>query len=296
MTPYPGECVNPAAVAPRAGTLSLGDEASGPAISGDALLDVFRLKYGGPEAHGWGPRMRLRFGHFTPDDYYEALVAQLVGDGCAWVDVGCGRDIFPNNRPLAARLAGRCETLVGVDPDDNLDENPLVKERAKTTIDHYRSDLTFDLVTLRMVAEHVTDPDAAVASLARLTRPGGRVVVYTVNRWSPVSLAAKAIPFGLHHAFKRALWKTEERDTFPVAYRMNTRGALRRAFGAHGFREAGFAYLDDCRTFGRFRVPHYLELSAWRALRALGLRYPENCLLGVYQRLAADRPGRGPGR
>src|SRR5947208_2800014 len=82
----------------------------------------------------------------------------------------------------------------------------------------------------------------------RPARPGGKVVAYTVNRWSPVSLAAKAIPFGLHHAFKRALWRTEERDTFPVAYRMNTRGALRRAFGAHGFREAGFAYLDDCRT------------------------------------------------
>lgn len=284
--------MSPVAEADGTGTPAPGDEDAPAAISPAALEDVFLLKYGDPSTHGWGPRMRRRFGHFTPDDYYEALVAGLVGGGCSWIDVGCGRDIFPNNRPLAARLAALCPDLVGVDPDDNVDENPHVKERAKVIIDDFRSDRAFDLVTLRMVAEHVADPDAAVASLARLTRPGGRVVIYTVNKWSPVSLAAKAVPFGLHHAVKKVLWKTQERDTFPVSYRMNTRGALRRVFEAHGFREASFAYLDDCRTFGRFRVPHYLELSLWRVFRGLKMRYPENCLLGVYERLG---PRKGVG-
>lgn len=291
--------MSPAVEVPEAGMPAPGGEAASLAISSGALREVFRLKYGDPATYGWGPRLRLRFGYFTPDDYYEAIIAGLVGDGCSWIDVGCGRDIFPNNRPLAARLAALCPDLVGVDPDDNVDENPHVKERAKVVIDDFRSDRTFDLVTLRMVAEHVADPDAAVASLARLTRPGGTVVIYTVNKWSPVSLAAKAVPFGLHHAIKRVLWKTEERDTFPVAYQMNTRKVLRRVFEAHGFREASFAYLDDCRTFGRFRVPHALELSLWRVFRRLKMRYPENCLLGVYERAGADGPdpaGGGAGR
>jgi hypothetical protein len=93
------------------------------------------------------------------------------------------------------------------------------------------------------------------------------------------------VPFRLHHLPKRFLWHSAEKDTFPVAYLMNTRRALCQVFERHGFREAGFAYLDDCRTFGRFRVMQILELALWRFLHALGMRYPENCLLGVYERV-----------
>ena len=127
-------------------------------------------------------------------------------------------------------------------------------------------------------------PDAERA-LNSPPKPGGRVVVYTVNKLTPVAAAAWAVPFRFHHAVKSLIWRTEEKDTFPVAYRMNTRGDLRRVFGRHGFREAAFAFLDDCRTFARFRVLNHAELLARSALRAVGLRYPENCLLGVYERV-----------
>jgi SAM-dependent methyltransferase len=261
------------------------------------LDEVFRLKHGAPESYGWMPRAWRRFHYFNPDDVYETLVAKLVTAGCAWMDVGCGRGVFPNNRPLARLLADRCGVLVGVDPDPNLDENPFVHRRVRGTIDRMAWDHPFDVVTLRMVAEHITEPESAVAALARLTRPGGRVVVYTVNRWSPAAIAARVVPFGLHHGIKRFLWGTEERDTFPVAYRMNTRRRLARLFGARGFREVHFAYLDDCRSFGHFRRLHHLELRLWTLLKAVGLRYPETCLLGVYQRqdggIAAGPPG-GP--
>jgi SAM-dependent methyltransferase len=250
------------------------------------LETIFRDKYGQDEsAMGWGPRTRCRFGYFTPDDYYEATVSRLVTGGCAWLDVGSGRNVFPSNRKLARLLAQRCGLLVGLDPDSTIEENDLVHERVKESIEYYRSDRTFDVVTLRMVAEHVADPDGAVAALARLTKPGGRVIVYTINRWSPVPIVTYLVPFRFHHLPKRLLWNSNHRDTFPVAYRMNTRSALGQIFGAHGFQESEFSYLDDCRTFAAFRALLILELCLWRGLRGVGLRYPENCLLGVYQRL-----------
>jgi SAM-dependent methyltransferase len=250
------------------------------------LETIFRDKYGQDEsAMGWGPRTRCRFGYFTPDDYYEATVSRLVTGGCAWLDVGSGRNVFPSNRKLARLLAQRCGLLVGLDPDSTIEENDLVHERVKESIEYYRSDRTFDVVTLRMVAEHVADPDGAVAALARLTKPGGRVIVYTINRWSPVPIVTYLVPFRFHHLPKRLLWNSNQRDTFPVAYRMNTRSALGQIFGAHGFQESEFSYLDDCRTFAAFRALLILELCLWRGLRGVGLRYPENCLLGVYQRL-----------
>ena len=51
---------------------------------------------------------------------------------------------------------------VGVDPDETLDENPYVHEKAKVLIDDYETDRRFDLVTLRMVAEHVAEPWTSV--------------------------------------------------------------------------------------------------------------------------------------
>jgi SAM-dependent methyltransferase len=229
--------------------------------------------------------MWFRLGYFSPDEFYETTVAKLVGEGCRWIDVGCGRDVFPCNQALSRALADRCGILIGVDPDDTLDKNPFVHQHVKSAIDEFRTDQTFDVVTLRMVAEHIQDPAAAVASLARLTKPGGKVVVYTVNRWTPLAILAKIIPHGLHHPIKRILWKTEQRDTFPVSYRMNTRKRLARLFNAGGFTELYFAYLDDCRTFGRFRTLHSCELALWQLVRAFGLKYPENCLLAVYERV-----------
>lgn len=259
-------------------------------VSRRELDAIFRLKHGDPESTGWAPRRRLRSGYFPPADVYEALVARLVGPETRWADVGCGRSLFPENPALAATLAGRCARLVGIDPDRTLEENPFVHERAGIPIEDYRGGPGFDLITLRMVAEHVADPARTVAALASMSRPGAVVVVLTVNRRSPVALATRAIPFGLHHPIKRILWKTERRDTFPVAYRLNTRTDLRREFEAGGFREASFAYLDDCQSFGRFRILGGLELAACRGFRKIGLSYPENCLLGVYRRAAASDP------
>jgi 2-polyprenyl-3-methyl-5-hydroxy-6-metoxy-1,4-benzoquinol methylase len=248
------------------------------------LANVFRLKFGSPNVLGPLPRVWRRLGYYTPDEFYEATVLGLVQSNTRWLDVGCGRDVFPNNRNLARLLANRCALLFGVDPDENIEENDFVHRRAKTTIDRFQCEERFDLVTLRMVAEHIPNPAQAVEALARLTLPGGKVLLYTVNSWSPVSLAARLTPLSVRHRIKRVLWRTEERDTFRVEYRMNTRAALRDVFGRSGFREKGFCYLDDCRTFYRFRHLHLGELLLCALCQFMGFSYPENCLLGVYER------------
>ena len=65
---------------------------------------------------------------------------------------------------------------------------------------------------------------------------------------------------------------------------MNTRRTLRQVFESAGFAERLFLRLDDLALFSQFNVLNLVELSTWRALRALRLGYPESCLLGVYQR------------
>lgn len=248
------------------------------------LEEIFRMRHDDLSRVGWGPRMRVRFNYFTPDEYYEAVVNKLVTKNTSWLDVGCGRHVFPSNTRLARILADRCARLEGVDPDQTIQENLFVHCRNNTAIENFRSERKFDLVTLRMVAEHVGDPDRVLSCLSRLTKPGGKVVIYTINRWSPVPIITWYSPFKLHQPVKRFLWKTEEKDTFPVSYRMNERRVLRSLFERAGFQEREFVYLDDCRSFSRFRITQFLELSLRSLLKAVKLRYPENCLLGIYQR------------
>lgn len=48
------------------------------------------------------------------------------------------------------------------------------------------ADDTFDLILSNEVIEHVADDRAYAAEMARVARPGGRLVIFAPNRWYPV--------------------------------------------------------------------------------------------------------------
>ncbi len=89
------------------------------------------------------------------DDYYEALLAKPINAGCLGADIGCGRDLFPSNPALAAQ---RCLVRFGVNPDDHIKGNPYLTGSFQGTLEACSPAHQFDVVTLRMVAEHITDP------------------------------------------------------------------------------------------------------------------------------------------
>ena len=253
--------------------------------SQENLEAIFDMKYRVNGALSWGPAMRKRFNYFNPDDWYESLLNNLVTDKTRWLEVGCGRLFFPSNPILARVLSERCDTLVGLDPDPTLLENPYVHHKVHSSIQDYHSEDPFDLISLRMVAEHIAEPDLAVKTMAKLTHAGSYVVIYTIFKWSPVPVATYLTPFFIHHPIKKAFWGTESKDTFPVSYKMNTRSDLKHILEAHRFREVYFTYLDDCRTFAKFRFTLWTELVVRKLLNTVGLRYPEVCVLGVYERI-----------
>lgn len=252
-------------------------------LTDDDLYQLFLIKYGRPESGGWSPRQRLRFGYYQPSDYYEAIVEKYVTDSTTWVDVGGGRAIFPNNIKLSEQLAQRCKKMVAVDPSPNVYEHPYAHERHQSLFEEFETEERFDLATFRMVAEHVVNPDAVLAKLVQVMNPGGTVIIYTINKFSPVPILTYLTPFSIHFKIKNILWGGEEKDTFPVAYRMNTRKELRSLFERHGFAEKCFLYLDDLSVFSRFKFLNLCELILWKALNSIGLSYPENNLLGIYR-------------
>ena len=266
----------------------------GPAIP--HLETVFRDKYGSEERLGWGPRQRRALGYHTPDEWYEALISAQVGEDTTWLDVGCGHSLFPRNSVTAKRLSLRCRRLVGVDPSDNIAANRFVHEGVRMRIEEFQAEAAFDLITMRMAAEHIFDPRRAVIAIGRAAKPRATLVIYTVDRYALLSIAWSLIPNRLHWPVRRWIWGGEKRDTHPTAYRMNTRRTLAKLLEPAGFVERSFAHLADCRATARWRRAQILELRLWQVLDHLGLPYPERCILGVYERARPDHQELHPER
>ena len=109
-----------------------------------------------------------------------------------WSDLG-GR-ILDNGTGLGTYL----EAMGRVNPDSQRVGLEIEHERAVAAL--ARADAivlgvgeslpfandSFDLILSNEVIEHVADDRAAVAEMARVARPGGRVVIFAPNRWYPV--------------------------------------------------------------------------------------------------------------
>jgi len=130
------------------------------------------------------------------------------------LDVGCGGGI------LSEAMAKRGARVLGIDlAQAVLDVAELHALESKVAI-QYRSvaaeDLaaaqpdSFDLVTCMEMLEHVPDPAASLRALANLVKPGGDVIVSTLNR-KPLAFAvaiigaeyiARILPRGTHEYLK----------------------------------------------------------------------------------------------
>lgn len=107
------------------------------------------------------------------------LIPPAAREGALLVDIGCGGGL------LAEFLAGKGYRHVGVD----LSASGL-EHAAKRGIEVVRADAQrlplasgcADVVSAGEILEHVPDPRAAVAEACRLLRPGGLLVLDTVNR------------------------------------------------------------------------------------------------------------------
>jgi 2-polyprenyl-6-hydroxyphenyl methylase/3-demethylubiquinone-9 3-methyltransferase len=117
------------------------------------------------------------------------------------VDIGCGGGLV--SEPLA-RLGAH---VTGIDPTPqaiavakrHADAQGLaIDYRVARAEDLTAAGETFDAAVCLEVVEHVPDPAAFIAMIARLVRPGGMLVVSTLNRtWKSYALAIVAAEYVL---------------------------------------------------------------------------------------------------
>lgn len=109
-------------------------------------------------------------------------------------------------------------------------------------------------------------------------------VIYTVNRFSPVTIISSMIPFSFHHPLNKLFYGGgDEEDVFPVQYKMNTRNCIKNLFENYGFVEEKFTRLDDL-IFQKISLLNLIELWIWKMFKFFGATYPEHNLLGIYRK------------
>jgi len=148
--------------------------------------------------HWWDPESAM-FGPLHRINPLRVEWIERVAGGVAGkriVDVGCGGGI------LSEALAARGATVTGIDLGDKaLGVAKLHQLESGSKVDYRlvaaealatESPAAFDVVTCMELLEHVPDPGSIVAACGALARPGGTVVISTINR-NPKSYALAII-------------------------------------------------------------------------------------------------------
>jgi 2-polyprenyl-6-hydroxyphenyl methylase/3-demethylubiquinone-9 3-methyltransferase len=161
------------------------------------------------------------------------------------LDVGCGGGILSESMARAgARVLGidLAQAVLDVAHLHALESNIGVDYRSVAAEElAQQQPAAFDLVTCMEMLEHVPDPAVSLAALGELTKPGGDIIVSTLNR-NPLAFAvaiigaeyiARAIPKGTHEYLKfikpseLARWGREAglelQDLMGIAYNPLTR-------------------------------------------------------------------------
>jgi len=196
--------------------------------------------------------------------YGTSLQRYISGD-TRWLDLGCGHRLLGNDlEPIEDGLVASARTVVGCDVDfPSIREHRSIRTRVLGSADllPFR-DGSFDVVTCNMVVEHLSDPVKAFSEMARVLKPGGRIIVHTPNLMNYAVFLNHTVMRWIPRKHVLALvTRADERreaDVFLTFYRANTAGRLAGIVSGLGLKEESRRFLPPPRPFLGFFAPFAL--------------------------------------
>ena len=162
----------------------------------------------------WDPTSEFRPLHEINPLRLEWINARVPLQGKNVLDIGCGGGI------LAESMARKGAKVTGIDLSEkalkvadlhSLESGvPVRYELIAAEALAAREPAQYDVVTCMEMLEHVPDPAASIQALAALVKPGGDIILSTLNR-NPLAFAvaivgaeyiARVLPRGTHEYLK----------------------------------------------------------------------------------------------
>jgi SAM-dependent methyltransferase len=179
-------------------------------------------------------------------------------DGVTVLDAGCGRvSALRRFRPRIGRIVG-ADIHEPSAPLPHLDDFVVLDLCGRS---EGFAPGSFDVILSTFTLEHFADPAAALSNMCRWLRPGGTLVVTTVNRRHPFVGAYLGLPAAPRHALQ-PLVKASEADAHPLVGACNDPAAVREALVEAGFSEIRLRTVGHLgRAWGRHLPTFALGLS-----------------------------------
>lgn len=209
-------------------------------------------------------RLLERYYSNVPHPYklFEQRVdALLAPGGKCLLDAGCGRTV-----PVLRKYLGRADRLIGVELVAFTDVPAGIETHNANLGALPVADACVDVIMSRSVFEHLAEPEPVYREFARVLRPGGKAVFLTANMWDYGTLAARMVPNRFHARVVKAVEGREEEDTFPTAYKTNTRADVNRLAAGAGLVVQDFEYLSQYPNYLMFNGALFLLGTAFENL------------------------------
>ena len=211
----------------------------------------------------WADRLNEKyFGDaIHPYAIFEDLVKRHLAPDKTLLDAGCG-----HGAPVLRKFVGAAKELLGVDLVDFDQPIPGITLLKRDLADTQLPDKSVDVIMSRSVMEHIADPVAMYREMSRLLRPSGHFIFLTANMWDYAGIIAKLVPNRYHPWIVARTQGRDERDTFPVQYRTNTRKAVMRYAAGAGLDVVSFDYLGQYPAYFMFNGPLFLLATGYEKL------------------------------
>lgn len=228
-----------------------------------------------------GPAGVYALQHHLIGKVFWPLLDRYLGPDDLLLDLGCGTGW------LVKKLSAKGKSAIGLDANDSdFGKYPEVTSKLMKG-DIYDLPLdagTVDLVTSRWVFEHLDDPAAAVAEIARVLKPAGRALIIVPNALHPGMVLSRVASTVLKQRALHRLTGVEERSVLETHYRINTEPALDRAFGSAGFEKLELVHCSDPSYWVFSRRLFRCAVVANRLTSRLPLRRFRMHIVAVYRK------------
>jgi ubiquinone/menaquinone biosynthesis C-methylase UbiE len=210
-------------------------------------------------------------------EVYNDALRKALTTGTVWYDIGCGRN------ELVAAFGQCAQHALGID---------VVENPGRTTAPFLRADLrriplpdaSADLITLRMVVEHLEHIPSDFDEILRLLKPDGTLIILTTNARSPFILFPRLLPHALKHWLIVRLFHVADDDVFPTFHRFNT--PCRMSDGVEALKLTSLHCLEQVPLQSALLT---VVFGAWYGLTQLPfLRNGRSSILAVFRKEEAE--------
>lgn len=198
-----------------------------------------------------------------------SLTTQARGVRPAWLDLGCGHQVFGAWMTTEQHdVIAKCRFVCGVDADWNgLTKHAGIHSKVAGDLARlpFRAQ-SFDTVSCNMVAEHLSDPIGVLREIHRVLRSGGTFVFHTPNLHSWHVFVMRHTPDVLKKPAARILEGRKAEDVFKTHYLLNRTETIEEAASQAGFDVEVIAHVSTSAMTALLAPLAVAELLYLRAL------------------------------